>query len=136
MIRYGAGECLIKYRGEIAGLEINFTGKIEIRSNVPDSWLLQANKNKIIVIAFQKDIPLNELLFTYEGKLKLISVRAVNWELELTRLPIKLQGVYQPEKINSFPETIDLKPEKLSGTFDYNPKNKKINKTKVIRRAK
>ena len=97
---------------------------------------LQANKNKIIVIAFQKDIPLNELLFTYEGKLKLISVRAVNWELELTRLPIKLQGVYQPEKMDSYPETIDLKPEKLSGTLDYNPKNKIIKKTKVIRRAK
>ena len=136
MIKYGAGECLIDYKQEVAGLEINFKGSAEIRKGTPNGWLFQVGKNKIIILAFQKNVPLNELLFTYEGKLKLISVRVVNWALELTRLPIKLQGVYQPEKINSYPETIDTRAENLSGTFDYNPKNKKINKTKVIRRAK
>ena len=128
MIKYGAGECLIDYKQEVAGLEINFKGSAEIRKGTPNGWLFQVGKNKIIILAFQKNVPLNELLFTYEGKLKLISVRVVNWALELTRLPITLQGVYYPEEILGFPETVDLKPEKLSGTLEHNPKKKKIRK--------
>ena len=136
MIYYGVGECLIGYKREVAALEINFKGNAEIRKGTPNGWLFRAGKNKIIIIALQKNVPLNELLFTYEGKIKLTRVKAVNWALEQSRLPITLQGTYQPEKIDSFPETVDLKPEKLSGTLEHNPKKKKIRKTKIIGRVK
>tara|TARA_R100001530_G_scaffold120949_1_gene88310 strand:+ start:120 stop:530 length:411 start_codon:yes stop_codon:yes gene_type:complete len=136
MIYYGVGECYLIYRQEVAGLEIRFKGNAEILSNVPNGWLFRAGKNKMIILALQKNVPLDKLLFTYEGRIFIKSVRVTNWGLRQNRLPITLQGTYQPEKIDSFPETVDLKPEKLSGTLDHNPKKKKIRKTKIIGRVK
>ena len=136
MIRYGGGECSLIYKQEVAGIEIHFVGKIEIEPNVSNGWMLQSNNNKIIILALQKNTPLDELLFNYIGKLKIKRVYLYNWELEKKRLETTLQGVYYPEEISSYPDTIELKPENLSITLDYNPKNKIIKKTKVIRRAK
>ena len=136
MIRYGSGECSLIYKQEVAALEFRFAGKIEISPNLPNGWLIKANNNKMIIIALQKDVSLDELLFSYIGKLKIESVYLYNWELEKRRLPIALQGVDYPEEISSYVETMDIRIEKLSGTLDYNPEKKIIKKTKIIGRVK
>jgi len=136
MIYYGAGQCRMDYKQTIACLEIRYKGTGEFRKNNPNGWLFQVGGNKIIILALQKEVPLNEVLFTYEGNIKLLSVKAVNWELEQQRLPVSIEGVYYPELINSYPETMDIPIEKMSQGMEYNPKGKRIRKSKVMGRIK
>ena len=54
---------------------------ISINSELPDSWVLALNKNKIMIMAKNHDtIP--ELLFTYQGKLRAYECRVIDRELK------------------------------------------------------
>ena len=61
------GECSIQSNVDILGIEIDFIGTADITPTLPDGWIMQGNKNKMLLIALQGLPVKNQKLFTYEG---------------------------------------------------------------------
>ena len=77
-INCDGGECSLESPSDVAGIEINFKGNAIITPQLPEGWILQGSNNKIIMFSLQ-NIPIqNQLLFTYEGFMQVISVVACN----------------------------------------------------------
>ena len=72
------GECYVESASGVAGIEINFKGNAIIKPQLPEGWFLQGNSNKIIIFTLEDKMLENQLLFTYEGFMQIISVIACN----------------------------------------------------------
>ena len=78
-IYYGNGEVRLEGAVNIASFEIRYKGKINADSELPDSWVMRNSNRMIIGLGFSDAQP--ELLFTYEGDLKILSCRVTNRDL-------------------------------------------------------
>jgi len=59
------GECSIESNVDILGIEIDFVGIADITPTLPDGWIMQGNKNKMLLIGLQ-GLPIkNQKLFTF-----------------------------------------------------------------------
>ena len=76
------GECYVDSASGVAGIEINFKGQAIITPQLPEEWVLQGNGNKIIIFTLEDRMLQNQLLFTYEGFIQIISVIACNSKAE------------------------------------------------------
>ena len=65
------GECSIESNVDILGIEINFTGTADITPTLPDGWIMQGNKSKMLLISLEGLAIKNQKLFTYEGILNI-----------------------------------------------------------------
>ena len=71
-----------------AGIEIDFTGKVEIKSLLPEDYIVKAGVNKIVVVKFNsRSESLNEL-FEYKGNPKIKKCIIATKELESKNLYI------------------------------------------------
>ena len=74
------GECSIQSNVDILGIEIDFVGTADITPTLPDGWIVQGNKNKMLLIGLQ-GLPIkNQKLFTYEGSFTIKKVIVANNE--------------------------------------------------------
>ena len=74
------GECSIESNVDILGIEIDFVGIADITPTLPDGWIMQGNKNKMLLIGLQ-GLPIkNQKLFTYEGSFTIKKVIVANNE--------------------------------------------------------
>ena len=74
------GSCSIECDVDILGIEIDFTGKASITPTLPEGWVMQGNKSKMLLIGLQGLAIKNQELFTYEGTIKLKKVVVANKE--------------------------------------------------------
>ena len=72
------GSCSIESNVDILGIEIDFTGTADITPTLPEGWIMQGNKSKILLIGLQGLSIKNQELFTYEGSIKLKKVVVAN----------------------------------------------------------
>ena len=88
-ISYENGECLISSNTDIMGIEIHFTGKVNIKPTLPEGWYLRGNSSKIIIFTMQ-NVPIkNQLLFQYEGTIKLNKAIVANVEGKQIKCVVK-----------------------------------------------
>ena len=74
------GDCTIESNVDILGIEIDFIGTADITPTLPDGWIMQGNKNKMLLIGLQ-GLPIkNQKLFTYEGSFTIKKVIVANNE--------------------------------------------------------
>jgi len=69
-ISYGNGEVVLETNDKVVGLQIHFTGKINIQSNLSDDFNIHLGNNKLIIFSMNLDV-LSELLFTYKGTFRI-----------------------------------------------------------------
>ena len=72
------GSCSIESNVDILGIEIDFKGRASITPTLPDGWIMQGNKNKMLLIGLQGVAIKNQELFTYKGSIKLKKVIVAN----------------------------------------------------------
>ena len=70
------------------GLQIEFQGKVEINSLLPDDYIVESVVNKIIIIKFNKRDEVLSDLFKYKGKLNILSCIMVSGDLKQTTIHI------------------------------------------------
>ena len=92
------GSCSIECDVDILGIEIDFTGTASITPTLPEGWIMQGNKSKMLLIGLQGVAIKNQELFTYEGTIKLKKVVVANKEAK--RIICNIQNVNQLGKIN------------------------------------
>tara|TARA_R110002020_G_scaffold412833_3_gene622403 strand:- start:2370 stop:2816 length:447 start_codon:yes stop_codon:yes gene_type:complete len=90
-ISYGNGEVALETNDKVVGLQIHFTGKINIESNLPDDFNVYLGNNKIIIFSMNLDV-LSELLFTYKGTFRIDNCIASNKHGE--KIDINIQNYY------------------------------------------
>lgn len=105
---YGGGKCSIK--GKVRGVHIRFNGKVEIKDMTSDSFVLIYQNNGIMIFPIGKGL-LNEL-FTYRGKIKIMTVEAVNEQGE--KIPATITKEMDFPELMGKPENITVKPENLN----------------------
>jgi len=74
------GDCTIESNVDILGIEIDFVGTADITPTLPDGWIMQGNKNKMLLIGLQGSPIKNQKLFTYEGSFTIKKVIVANNE--------------------------------------------------------
>tara|TARA_R100001530_G_C4267669_1_gene142256 strand:- start:193 stop:726 length:534 start_codon:yes stop_codon:yes gene_type:complete len=70
------------------GLQIEFQGKVEINSLLPDDYIVESGVNKIIIVKFNKRDEVLSDLFKYKGKLNILSCIMVSGDLKQTTVHI------------------------------------------------
>ena len=70
---YGKGECYLEDNSVIAGVQIEYFGKITIEDRTSDSFVISASNSTIIIFPIRKYQPLKEL-FSYVGEFKIKKV--------------------------------------------------------------
>jgi len=83
------GSCSIESTVDILGIEIDFTGTASITPTLPEGWIMQGNKSKMLLIGLQGVAIKNQELFTYKGTIKLKKVLVSNKEAKLIRCHIE-----------------------------------------------
>ena len=76
------GECSITSDTDILGIELEFNGVAEITPSLPENWILQGNKTKIIIFTTQSVPIKNSTLFSYIGDMKIIKSIVVNTQAQ------------------------------------------------------
>ena len=61
------GECFLDADTDVLGIELNFKGQVQITPELPEGWVMQGNKNKILIFRLQGPAITKQLLFTYKG---------------------------------------------------------------------
>ena len=69
-ISYGNGEVVLETNDKVVGLQIHFTGKINIQSNLSDDFNIYLGNNKLMIFSMNL-YTLSELLFTYKGTFRI-----------------------------------------------------------------
>ena len=66
------GLCAIDSNVEIMGIEIHFTGKVQITPDLPDNWIMQGNQNKLLIFTLQNAPLQKHSLFNYIGEINIV----------------------------------------------------------------
>jgi len=61
------GICSLKTNVDVMGIQLQFKGTAEITPELPDGWILQGNRNTIIMFTLQSVPIQNQTLFSYKG---------------------------------------------------------------------
>ena len=114
-IYYGNGEVRLEGAVNIAAFEIKYNGNINAESEIPDSWIMLNNKNKIIGVSLGNYQP--ELLFTYEGEFRILSCRVTDKELNQKSVLPVVQDLGLWSSSNTKYEDFTQFPEDFDGTY-------------------
>ena len=121
------GKCSISSDTDILGIEIHFTGKVNIKPTLPEGWYLRGNSSKIIIFTMQ-NVPIkNQLLFQYEGTIKLNKAIVANVEGKQIKCVVK-KDESQWTKQNW---SLDVEADTWDKFKDITP-NGKVKKTSYI----
>ena len=115
---YGNGSCNIE-GSDILGVQIRFRGAIEINDKTSDSFVINHQKNGILIFPIGGGT-LNEL-FDYIGELKITSVIVADNNAE--KVPTTIHRVMDyTELLNTKAEDMTTISEDLSATYTHNRK--------------
>ena len=114
-IYYGNGEVRLEGAVDVAAFEIKYKGKINADSELPDNWFMRNNNRMIIGISLGDVQP--EVLFTYEGDLKILSCRVTSRNLDQDYATPTIEGVDFWNLLHTNYEDFTQFPESFSGTF-------------------
>ena len=121
---YGSGCCSIQ--GEIVSLIINYRGAVHITDKTPESYMIVAGNNKIIIAPIGQQLGLTDL-FDYVGEFRVLSVVGVTPENKLVSVSINKQ-LHHPEYMKSNAEDMTLLSEEMNADYVY---KQKVRNTKV-----
>ena len=143
------GECSIQSNVDILGIEIDFIGTADITPTLPDGWIMQGNKNKMLLIALQGLPVKNQKLFTYEGTFTIKKVIVANNEakriicnIEKVNQTWTEQNWYMDIEADNWDNFKSKVKKGKATTTKYNlpdyglPKVKPIKKTKIKTRRR
>ena len=88
ILKVGEEIVSIQTSEEWKGLQIQFKGKVEINSVLPQDYIVESGVNKIIIIKFNKRDEVLSDLFKYKGKLNILSCIMVSGDLKQTTIHI------------------------------------------------
>ena len=112
---YGNGECTIESGGaEIRGVEIRYRGAIEIDDKTSDAFVINHQKNGIMIFPIGEGT-LNEL-FSYAGELKILSVIVADTDAKKVSTSIHRVMDYT-ELLTTNAEDMTTISEDLSATY-------------------
>ena len=114
-IYYGNGEVRLEGANNLAAFDIRFKGNIVAESQLPSSWSMMNNKKRIIGFNLGDLQP--ELLFTYEGELRILSCKLVDRELNEYRANPTVEGLGFWGSLNTKFEEFTQYPEDYDGTY-------------------
>tara|TARA_Y100000592_G_scaffold97451_1_gene168222 strand:- start:588 stop:1121 length:534 start_codon:yes stop_codon:yes gene_type:complete len=119
------GDCFIESNVDILGIEINFTGKAKITPTLPDGWIMQGNKSKMILFTLQ-GLPIkNQKLFTYIGEVKINKIIVANKDAK--RISCEIRNVEASWTRQNW--SMDIEADTWDN-FKNKAKKGKISKTK------
>ena len=114
-IYYGNGEVRLEGANNLAAFDIRYKGSIVAESELPSSWTMMNNKKRIIGFNLGDLQP--ELLFTYEGELRILSCKLVDRELNEYRATPTVEGLGFWGGLNTKFEDFTQYPEDYDGTY-------------------
>ena len=114
-IYYGNGEVRLEGAVDVAAFEIRYKGKINADSELPDSWFMRNNNRMIIGVSLGDVQP--EVLFTYEGELRILSCRVTNRDLDQDYATPVAEGLGFWNVLNTNWEDFTQFPEDFNGTY-------------------
>ena len=97
-IWYGDREVRLESDGACA-LEISFMGDPKCVVNRKFNYRL--GSNKLLLWANYQETYTDEILFTYAGKLKILRVVAIDWDLNTINATLNIENVHLWDLINS-----------------------------------
>ena len=119
------GVLSLEKNGEIAAIEISYTGTFKGNNMMPEGWNVMAGDRRIVIWSMGKrPIPTN--LFTYVGVLNIKTFKYVTWDLQLNHAPI-IRREFNSWRSQSLWSTETRKYEEIKPTV-Y---DKKIRKTSI-----
>jgi hypothetical protein len=85
-ISYDNSSVYVESDGKVAGLQIEYNGKLDIHEKyVPSDWNINYNDNTILIFSLQGTDLIESKLFNYIGDITIESVVGVGWDgLEMT----------------------------------------------------
>ena len=95
-IYYGDNEVRLESDG-VSVLEIFYTGNILLQTDLK----YKIGARKILIWNDYDNLFTDQILFTYAGKLKILKVRAIDWDLNTVRAIINIENVHIWELLNS-----------------------------------
>ena len=113
-VYYGDVKVVLNIKDNISAFEIRYKGKFNAESNMPEEWIIMNNKSKIIGVNLGGETP--DVLFNYEGELRIISFKVTYSDLTQKSIPVKNNNLgfwsairTKWSDLNSFPEDIKNK---------------------------
>ena len=97
-IWYGDRDVRLESDG-VCALEIFFTGNPVCTVNRKFNYKL--GSRKLLLWADYQETYTNETLFTYVGKLKILRVKAIDWDLNIVSAKLNIENVHLWELIKS-----------------------------------
>lgn len=80
-IYYGNGTMRLVANGSVAGIQLELEGAYQIiESQLPEGWELQHANNRVLIYTISGNEPLGEMLFSYDGDLKIIDSIIADWQ--------------------------------------------------------
>ena len=126
VLNYGNGQCDIDGKElTIKGVEINYSGAVEITSSSA-SQILSANSRKIIICTINANYSLSKL-FTYTGEFKILSVLVGDENGEKVQCVIS-PNLHLTKMLNSSVDKMTTPVNELNVKFK---KDRKITETKT-----
>ena len=110
---YGNGELRLESNGAVAGVEITFRGKPTINWDLPACWTASMGSRKAILYSMDTE-PLPEILGSYTGYLRVLSVLVANWDAEKVPTTINIENVHLSEQLKILSEDLTKKSEDLN----------------------
>jgi hypothetical protein len=86
---YGDGNVRLESDG-VCGLEIYYTGNPRINTDLQ----YKQGSRKILIWNNYDNILTNEALFAYIGKMKILRVKAIDWDLNIINATINIENVH------------------------------------------
>tara|TARA_Y100001963_G_scaffold124024_1_gene174491 strand:- start:314 stop:763 length:450 start_codon:yes stop_codon:yes gene_type:complete len=114
-IYYGNGEVRLEGAVDIAAFEIRYKGRFTANSELPDSWFMRNNNRMVIGVSLGNVQP--EVLFTYEGELRILSCRVTNRDLYQDYATPVAEGLGFWGSLNTNWEDFTQFPEDFDGTY-------------------
>lgn len=114
-IYYGNGEVRLEGAVDVAAFEIRYKGRFSADSELPDSWFMRNNNRMVIGVSLGDVQP--EVLFTYEGELRILSCRVTNRDLYQDYATPVAEGLGFWRSLNTNYEDFTQFPEDFNGTY-------------------
>ena len=72
------GICSLEADVGVMGIQLEFRGKAEITPDLPEGWILQGNRSRMIMFTLQALPIQNQTLFTYTGSIDILKAIVSN----------------------------------------------------------
>lgn len=119
------GLCSIESNVDVLGIQLEFKGNAEITAKLPNSWIMQGNKNTILMFSLQ-NVPIRNIeLFEYDGEVRITKTIVCNIDSK------RIKTYVTETKVDWKTQSWDLEKEtSVWSDFKENVKTKTATTTK------